>query len=386
MLLLCVIYIAFIGLGLPSSLFGAAFPAIQKEFVLLPSAANYVTVLISGFTVIASMFGARVVNKYGTRAVVAVCTILAAISFFGFSIAPNLWVMCLFAIPLGLSAGATDAALNNYISLHYQAIHMNFMHCFFGIGTILSPYIMSIMLRNNDWRGGYHMVFLLQATIALIVILSFPLWKKVKHEAQAADENVEAPENLSYLAMAKNPAVRLDWLMCIAVNATEAVVGVWGSLFLIDAHGLSESSAAALITMFFVGMALGRFLSGLISTKLSSWSLIKISTVIMFIGTGLMFVPVTIVAVAGMLLVGLGVGPIYPNIMFLTPAHFGQKHSASVLGSQMAAAYTGFTVGPPVFGFLANVIGAAAMPTYILALNLLFVLAAYYFLRIVKIQ
>ncbi len=384
-LLLLVIYIAFIGMGLPSPLFGAALTTISSDFAVSEATASYVTVILTGFTVVSAILGARFVNKFGTRMVIAVCTVMAAISFLGFSISPNLVTMCLFAIPLGLSAGATDAALNNYISLHYKAIHMNFMHCFFGIGTILSPSIMSVNLSNNgDWRGGYRIVFILQAVIALIVILSFPLWKKVKHEEQTADNDSEKPENLSYIAMAKNPAIWLIWIMCLLANIAEGVVSIWGSSFLIDAHGLSDAYAAALITMFFVGIAAGRFLSGLISTKLSAWSVIKLSTVILFIGAGLMFASLSTVAVVGLLLVGLGVGPIYPNLMYLTPTHFGQKHSASILGSQMAAAYSGFLVGPPMFGWFANSMGSSVLPGFILASNVIFVISAYFFLKRVK--
>lgn len=384
MLLLLVIYLTFICPGLASSLFGTAFPAIQTEFDLLPASANYITILTTGFTILSSMFGARLVNKFSTRTVVAVCTTLAAVSFLGFSISPNLWVMCLFAIPLGLSAGATDAALNNYISLHYKAIHMNFMHCFFGIGTIASPYIMSIMLRLDGWRGGYRMVFLLQLTIAVIFILSFPLWKKVNHQVQNEDTDSIKPENLSYVAMAKNSAIRLDWLMCIAANAIEGVVMTWGSSFLIDAHSLSDASAAGLITTFFIGMTIGRFLSGLISTKISAWNLIKISSFVMLVGTMLMFVPVSSVAISGLFLVGLGVGPIYPNIMHLTPTHFGQKHSASVLSSQMAAAYLGILIAPPIFAWIANFIGYSFLHCYLLVIDIIFMVSAYLFSKKVK--
>jgi len=386
MLLLLVIYIAFIGMGLPSSLFGAALTTISSDFAVSEATASYVTVILTGFTIVSAMLGARFVNKYGTRKVVAVCTILEAISFLGLSMSPNLMTMYLCAIPLGLSAGATDASLNNYISLHYKAIHMNFMHCFFGIGTMLSPFAMSFNLENGDWRGGCRTVFLIQGVIALIVILSFPLWKKVNHEENINKDDSVKPENLSYISMAKNSAVRLIWLLCLLANITEGVVGVWGSSFLINAHKLNEASAAGLITMFFMGIALGRFLSGLISTKLSAWSIIKISTVIMFIGTGLMFVPFTMVAVVGLLLVGLGVGPLYPNLMYLTPTHFGQKHSASILGSQMAAAYSGFLIGPPMFGWFATAMGSAVLPGYILASNIIFVVAAYFFLQKVNLK
>lgn len=382
--LLIVIYIAFIGLGLPHSLFGAAWPAIQADFSVSIDSANYITILISGFTVIASMLGARLVNKFGTRTVVTFSTIFAALALLGFSLSTNLWMMCIFAIPLGFSSGAIDASLNNYIALHYSAMHMNFMHCFYGIGIMTSPYVMSMMLKNNTWQTGYRVIFLLQLVIAAIIISTFPLWKKVTHK-HTVSNNQDAPaENLSYIKMAKNPSIRLDWLMCIAINAVEGVAGVWGSSYLIYAHKFTEAEAAGSITMFYIGMALGRFVSGLLSAKMESWKIIKIATAIMIAGTLMMFIPVPLIAVFGLFFVGFGNGPVYPNIMHLTPRNFNEKHSGSILGSQMAAAYFGILIGPPIFGYLANLISASVLPAYIAVWNVIFVVAAALFLRKIK--
>lgn len=379
--LLLIIYIAFIGLGLPHSLFGAAWPAIQADFALPLSAANYITVLVSGCTVLSSMFGARLVNRAGTWAVVAASTAMAAAALLGFSLSGSLWVMCLFAIPLGLGAGAIDAALNNYIALYYSAMHMNFLHCFYGVGVVVSPYIMSVMLENASWRAGYRTIFLLQAAIAAVMVLSLPLWKRVKHKA-VQEEEAAAPRTLSYIEMAKSKLIRLDWLMCIAANAIEGVCGAWGATYLVYAHGLGEGAAAKMITLFYIGMALGRFLSGLLSAKLSSWRLIHIGTACMVLGIVLMFLPVPTVAAAGLFLVGLGNGPIHPNIMHLTPRNFGEDVSGSVIGSQMAAAYFGIMAAPPVFGFLAEKISAALLPLYLVIWILIFVVAMMFFLRL----
>lgn len=378
--LLLVIYIAFIGLGLPHSLFGAAWPAIQSDFGVSIDSANYITILISGFTVVSSMLGARLVNRFGTRVVITSCTILAAISLLGFSLSDGLIVMCLFAIPLGLSSGATDAALNNYIALHYSAMHLNFMHCFYGIGIMTSPYILSMMLDGSGWRGGYRMIFMLQLAIALIIIFTLPLWKKVRYTTTNTEEDEES-KNLPYLTMVKTPSIRLIWYICIAVNAIEGVAGVWGSSYLIYAHSMTEAKAALSITMFYIGMALGRFVSGLLSAKMSSWKVIKISGAVMVLGTLLMFMPTPSVAVAGLFFVGLGNGPVYPNIMHLTPKHFGKQYSGSVMGSQMATAYFGVLIGPPLFGYLANLISAAVLPFYIGIWDVVFVIAAVLFLR-----
>jgi len=338
------------------------------------------------------------VNKFGTRAVLTASTVLAALSLLGFSFANGIVTMCIFAIPLGLSAGATDAALNNYISLHYKAMHMNFMHCFFGVGMLTGPVIMAFVLDSAGWRAGYrtvfsklagrvkqstqsHTVFALQCVIVLIVLLSLPIWKKVKHASNTAQAEAVVSENLSYFKMIKRSEIRLDWYMCIAINAIEGGVGSLGAWYLVNAHGLSEASSAAAITMFCAGIALGRFLSGIISNKVSSRAIVKVSVGIMLLGTALMFVPVTAVAIAGLFLVGLGNGPIYPSIMYLTPQHFGEKHSTSILSSQMAAAYFGFMVGAPVFGSIAKMLSPSAFPLYILVWGAIFVVSAMLFFR-----
>jgi fucose permease len=293
--------------------------------------------------------------------------------------------MCLFAVVLGLGAGAVDAALNDYISLHYSAMHMNFLHCFYGVGVVVSPYVMSAMLRTASWREGYRTVFFIQSGIALLLFLSFPLWKKVRHAAAQAAE--EAPRRvLKFTEMAKMPSVRLVWAVCVATNAVEAVCGIWGSSFLVLVHGLDAAAAAGAILFYYLGLALGRFLSGLVSVRLSPWRIIAIGTGILLCAVALLFVPVPAVAIAGLFLAGLGNGPIYPNIMYLTPQHFGADVSASVMGSQMAFAYGGFMAAPPLFGLLAEHFGAQLLPVYTLAWFVLLVVFSVLFRRTLKKQ
>ncbi len=381
-LLLVIIYIAFIGLGLPHSLFGAAWPAIQLDFGVSIDTANYVTLIISGFTVISSMLGARLTKKFGTSRVVATSTLLAAAALLGFSFAENIVVMCLFAIPLGLSAGATDSSLNNYIALNYSAMHMNFLHCFYGVGVMTSPYLMSIILDKSGWQSGYRVIFAIQICIAAIMLLSLPLWKKVGGvEAEEEDKNAKP---LSYITMAKASAIRLDWLMCIAINAIEGVVGTWGSSYLVHAHSLTEARAAGAITLFYIGIAGGRFLSGLLSAKISNKNLIAIGTVIMMAGIACMLIPVKALAIAGLFLVGLGNGPVYPNIMHATPKNFGKAHSNSVVGSQMATAYFGIMIAPPIFGLLAKWISASILPIYLAVWGVVFIVASFLFSKKIK--
>ena len=384
-LLLTVIYIAFIGLGVPDSLFGAAWPAIQSGFGFSLDSANYITMTVSGCTVISSMLGARLVKKAGTAIVTAVSAAMVAVGLLCFSYCDSIVLMCLCAVLLGLGAGATDASLNNYIALHYSAKHMNFLHCFYGVGVMTSPYIMSLLLVRSGWQQGYRTVFLIQGAIALILFLSLPLWKKVRHKDPVQTEDHTQTKILPYSQMVKDPAIRLDWLMCIAINVLEGVGGLWGSAYLVYALNLSPSKAAGSITLFYVGMALGRFLSGLAADKISSWRIIKICMVITAGGIGLMFVPVPAMAVVGLFFLGLGVGPIYPNIMHLTPKHFGEDVSASIMGSQMATAYFGIMIGPPIFGLIAENVTAALFPVYLIVWLAAFTVASTLFRRKVKI-
>ena len=225
-LLLVIIYTAFIGLGLPHLVIGAAWPAIHTDLGLTIDAANYLTVLISGSTVVASILGSRLANKFGTYAVVDAGTSIAALALLGFSFSSGIVAMCACAIPLGLASGAIDFSLNNFISLNYSAMHANFLHCFYGVGIMASPYIMSIMLDSTGWRAGYRVIFILQCVIAGIIILSRPLWK-LKGIKENADEEEIKSENLSYLKMFKNPSILLIWIVCIAANAIEGVAGIW---------------------------------------------------------------------------------------------------------------------------------------------------------------
>lgn len=369
-LLLIIIYIAFIGLGLPDSLFGAAWSAIWPEFGVGLSAGGYVTVLVSGCTVISSLLSSRILARFSTAAVTAVSTAMTAAALLGYSFAPGLWCMCLFAVVLGFGAGAIDAALNDYISLHYSAMHMNFLHCFYGVGVVVSPYVMSAMLRTATWREGYRTVFFIQSGIALLLVLSLPLWKKVRHADATIAE--EAPRRvLRFGEMAKTPAIRLVWAVCVATNAVEAVCGIWGSSFLVLVHGLDAAAAAGAILFYYLGLALGRFLSGLVSIRIKPWSIIGICTGITLAAVALLFIPVPGIAIAGLFLAGLGNGPIYPNIMYLTPQHFGADVSASIMGTQMAFAYGGFMAAPPLFGILAEHISAGLFAPFVLCCWLL---------------
>ena len=275
-ILLIVIYIAFIGLGIPDSLFGAAWPEIYAQFAVPVSYANFVTLLISGGTVISSLMSARLINRFGAAKITAASTSMTALALLGFSFSQNMIWLCLSAVPLGLGAGAIDSALNNYVAIHYTAAHMSFIACFYGIGITVSPYLMSLALSGeNGWRGGYRVVSYIQIAIAALTVLSLPLWGKVR-ENRSGREEESAPRTASLRELAKNPSIRLVWLIFIGSCAVEFTCNTWGSTFLVAVKGMAADQAAQMITVYYVGMTLGRFLSGLAARRVRSWDLIRI--------------------------------------------------------------------------------------------------------------
>lgn len=385
-LLLIIIYIMFISLGIPDSLFGAAWPAIYKEFGLPVSAAGYVTFTISGCTIISSLVSAKVISKYGTGKVTAASVVMTAGALFGFSISQNVIWLCLFAVPLGLGAGAVDSALNNYMAIHYKANHMNFLHCFYGVGVSLSPYLMSLALsKENTWRGGYRTAFMIQGVIALISLLSLPVWKKAIQNKVETDDEVSETVHISSLL--KLPSARAVWLMFFSSCAIEYTAGIWGSTFLVNTRGLTVDKAAKCITFYYVGMTAGRLLSGLTANKITSWRLIHIGQVILVVAIILFMLPLpTTVSVAALFLTGLGNSPAFPNLIHLTPKNFGKNISQSMMGTQMASSYIGITLMPPLFGMLVQYVGVAVFPYFLLLMFFVMILSMCCLISILKKQ
>lgn len=372
-ILLIIIYIAFIGLGIPDSLFGTAWPAIYREFDLPISAANYVNLLTTTGTVISSLLSARAINKFGTGKVTAVSTSLTAVALLGFSCSSSIWWLCLLAIPLGIGGGAIDVALNNYVALYYKASHMSFLHCFYGIGVSLSPYLMSIALSDNaDWRMGYRTTFYFQIVISIITICALPIWGKIKNKETVEEEK---PRTVSISEMIKMPSIRAVGLMFIGSCAVEYICGAWGSTFLVNSRGMVVENAAKAITFYYMGMAVGRFLSGILSSKLSSWNIIKLGQAIVFVAIlSLVFPLPSKYAIIGLFMIGIGNGPVFPNLIHLTPKNFGKDISQSVIGLQMASAYIGIMAMPPIFGFLAQNISVNIFPYFILIMFMIMII------------
>lgn len=373
LLLLSVIYLAFIGLGLPDSLLGSAWPTIRVEFEVPLSYMGMVSMIISGGTIFSGLMSERITKKFGTRAVTTVSTLLTAVALFGFSTTTDFYQMCLWAIPYGLGAGAIDAALNNYVALHYSSRHMSWLHCFWGVGTIISPYIMSYALTRTVWTNGYRMVSYLQFSIVVVLLLTFPLWKINKG-------NKEIEENTEVLGLKGALKIKgVPYLLTgfFAYCAAEATTMLWASSYLEGTRGVSKDKAAALGALFFIGITVGRFLAGFITDKLGDNRSIRIGTVIALFGVICTAIPIEIVTMMGFIIIGLGCAPVYPCIIHSTPTNFGAENSQGIIGIQMASAYVGSTFMPPFFGLIANYVDLKLMPLYLaFFLILLFIMIA----------
>lgn len=372
-LLLIVIYIAFIGLGVPDSLFGTAWPAIYTDLNLPVSWASIVTIIVSCGTITSSLLSSWLISRFGTGKITAVSTLMTALALLGFSCSDSMLWLCLCAIPLGLGAGSIDTALNNYVALHYKASHMNFLHCFYGIGVSLSPYLMSLALSKGTWEGGYRAVFWFQLAIAALTALALPLWKKVRH-AQNGEEAEETPRVLSFPALMKMPKVRMACLVFIGYCALEYTCGTWGSTFLVNAKGAAADTATRMVTFYYVGLALGRFLSGVLAGLLHSRQLVKIGQMILLAAVVSLFLPLPFAFCSvSLFFIGLGNGPIFPNMLHLTPELFGKDLSQAVIGAEMATSYIGVLLAPALFGLIAQNVTAALFPVYLLVLYALMI-------------
>ncbi len=382
--LLVVIYIAFIGLGVPDSLIGSAWPAIHTELNIPVEAVSILTFIISGCTVLSSMFSARILNKFGTSKVTAFSTAMTAAALFGFSVAPSFWVMLPIAVILGLGAGAIDSGLNNYVALNFKASHMNFLHCFYGVGVTLSPYIMSQALGDAGWRSGYRYAFYVQSVITILLLISLPLWKK---NSENQEDEEEKGINLSLLQMLKMPEVRTVWVIMLATNAIEYACGVWGSTYLVAEKGFEVEHGALALTVYYAGMSIGRFVSGLLSNKISTWKRISIGAFILAPAIVIMLLPLSgAFTVVGLFLVGLGNGSIYPNMIHLTPHNFGKEASQSVMGSQIAFAYIGVMLAPPMVSIISGILGIKVYPILLAVLYGVMVVALKLFVNRLKKQ
>lgn len=373
-LLLAIIYLAFISLGLPDALLGSAWPIMYQEFSVPVSYMGIISMIIASGTVISSLMSDRLTKKLGTGKVTAISVLLTAVALFGFSISSSMWMLCLWAIPYGLGAGSVDASLNNYVALHYESRHMSWLHCMWGIGASLGPSIMGFALSHGQtWNMGYRYIAILQIVLTSILFISLPLWKK-NNPAVSTDAEPASSDNhvLTLREIIRLSGVKEIMIAFFCYSAIEQTTGQWGSSYLVLHKGLSEETAATFAGLFYIGITIGRALSGFITMKLNDTQMIRLGEVIILLGCIALVLPLgSVVSLGGFILIGLGCAPIYPSIIHSTPANFGADKSQAVIGVQMAAAYVGTTVMPPLFGIIANNISIALLPLYVLAALLL---------------
>ncbi len=363
-MLLAVIYLIFISLGLPDSLLGSGWPKMQAVFGVPSSYAGYVSMTISFMTIISALLSPRMIRRFHTKWIVIVSIGLTVLGLLGFSICGHYWMLFLFAVPYGLGAGSIDAAVNHYVANHYKSSVMNFLHCFYGVGAVISPWIMSLALKVARWNEGYQWTAFIQTGILLVCILSLPLWKKNESRAEAENRN-----SAGIKETLKVPGVILTLVAFFAYCSGEATCFLWvPSYFAGTKAGLSDETIASFGSLIFGGLMLGRLISGFISNKLGDRLLIRLGIAVELTGILLVFLPVEnyLVAAIGFVVIGTGMGPVYPAIQHMAPENFGKRHSAAVIGLQMASAYIGSTFMPMVFGNIQQAAGIGIMPVYLI--------------------
>ena len=361
--LLALIYLAFISLGLPDSLLGAGWPVMHTELGVSVSFMGIISMVISGGTIVSSLLSDKLTHKFGTRTVTVASVLLTVAALFGFSFSGSFSMLIIFAVPYGLGAGAIDAALNNYVALHYKAKHMSWLHCFWGVGAIISPFIMSFALKNLNWNSGYRIVGFIQLAIALLLLVTLPVWTINKTESTADTKRV------GLTAALKIKGVPFLLIGFFAYCAAEATAMYWASTYFTEVKGISGDRAASFAALFYIGITLGRFASGFITERLGDRRMILLGTGILACGIMILLIPVQsyMTAFAAFLVIGFGCAPIYPCIIHSTPANFGAENSGAIIGIQMASAYVGSTFIPPLFGLFGNAVGFSVMPVYLLA-------------------
>lgn len=396
-LLLAIIYVSFISLGLPDGLLGAAWPSMYLEIDVPVSYAGIVSMIIAAGTVVSSLASDRLTRKLGTGGVTAISVATTALALFGFSISSRFWMICLWAIPYGLGAGSVDAALNNYVALHYKSRHMSWLHCFWGLGASLGPYIMSwCLVGGRTWNKGYQLVGILQLVLTSVLIIAVPLWKKVSdmENAECSEGKADGEDDINALPdrhygikdVIRFPGVKQIMVTFFAYCALEQTAGLWAASYFVLDKGIPAEIAAKWGSLFFVGITVGRFLSGFVTIKLNDRQMVRLGQMICAVGIiVLAFGNTPSILLLGMMLIGLGCAPIYPSIIHGTPGFFGRKYSQAVIGLEMASAYVGTCLMPPVFGLIAEHINISLFPVFLgVILVLMWILFGVAMLRIRK--
>lgn len=369
--LLGIIYLSFISLGLPDALLGAAWPNMYQEFQVPVSYAGVISMIIAFGTIISSLQSDRLTRRFATGKVTAVSVGITALALWGFSVSHSFIFLCLWAIPYGLGAGSVDASLNNYVALHYASKHMSWLHCMWGIGATLGPYIMGAALTGGaTWNTGYRMISVLQVVLTAVLVFSLPKWRK----QNTLSEGTTREKALSLKEILAIPGVKAIMVCFFCYCAVEQTTMLWASSYLNLAKDVDAKTAASFAGMFCIGITVGRGINGFIAMKLKDGQMIRMGQAIILTGIIVMLLPFgQVVSLIGFSLIGLGCAPIYPCIIHSTPEHFGAEHSQAIIGIQMASAYVGTCLIPPLFGLIANHISIRLLPLYLLILLVLMV-------------
>ncbi len=383
-LLLAVIYIVFISLGLPDSVFGVAWPVLHNELGIAENFASVYSIIVGICTSAVSVIAGVLIRKFGTGKITAASILLTVIGLVGISFAPNIVVMIIFAVILGYGAGAIDTGLNNFVSLHYKAQHMNWLHCFWGIGVTASPIIMSFFLKDNtSWRSGYRAIALIQTVILVLVIVTLPLWKKA--DQPLSDDIGEKKESKKFSEIIKTKGLVPSILSLAFYFAMENLIGTWGASYIVHIYSLDASMASKWISLYFGGIMIGRFIAGFIALKCRDNTLIRLGIAVSFVGIIFMMLPIGETAICGLLLIGIGFGPIFPSILHTVPARFGKEYSADITGFHMFGAYAvGFSI-QLIFGYVATATTFAITPYVLISLSVALCLFNEYVIKKIKL-
>lgn len=376
-LLLVVIYLAFISLGLPDALLGSAWPTMYQELGASVSWAGSVSMIISAGTIISSLASDRLTRRLGAAKVTTISVFITAVALFGFSVSHAFWMLCLWAIPYGLGAGSVDAALNNFVALHYPARHMSWLHCMWGVGASIGPIIMGWTITGGlRWNGGYRIISLLQIILTAILIISLPLWKKKStiHSGESTESEGQSPQHLTFSQLLKRSGVKEVMVCFFCYCALETTTGMWAASYCTLNRGISAEQAARYASLFYIGITVGRFVCGFITLKVNDRNMIRMGQALIVLGVLLVILPLSQeLLLAGLVVIGCGCAPIYPSIIHETPQNFGADLSQSIIGVQMASAYTGTCLVPPIFGLIAQYIDVALYPYFLAVILVLMI-------------
>lgn len=364
-ILLVIIYIAFISLGLPDSILGSAWPSMYGDLQVPISYAGIISMVIAGGTILSSLFSEKLIRRFGTGVVTSISVAMTAMALLGFSYSHSFWQLCLWGIPYGLGAGSVDAALNNFVALHYKSRHMSWLHCFWGLGATAGPYIMGLFLVNGlQWNSGYQAIGIIQVILVICLIISLPLWKAKK---VASEDEAKEVQSIGLRDAIKLPGAKAILTAFFCYCALESTTGLWASSYMVLYKGIDAKTAATWASLFYLGITIGRFLSGFITDRLGSKYMVRIGQGIAGVGVLFLLIPANgFITLVGLILVGLGCAPIYPSLIHETPSNFGADKSQSIMGMQMACAYVGTTFMPPIFGAIAEHISIRLYPVYLI--------------------